>query len=176
MVRYTDVYLVKQFHPDADKVWFAKENTVKVGVSALYFPPDNPIIKVFEDYGASTEIVPEWLGFKRRVWTPFWLKRKKMPILPKNLGVTIFGNDGISRLAKRYGFFHEAKQKETFYYWTGRKTECIFDPAFGVEPFEHPCFIGFHIHRKAKSTQKTTRGKLLPLGSVLFPDAHHLFS
>ncbi|ETS14408.1 hypothetical protein Q649_01056 [Bartonella quintana JK 73] len=73
----TDVYLVKQFHPDADKVLFARENALKVDVSALYFPPDNPIIRVFEDYWAGTEIVPEWLGFKRRVWKPFWLKRKK---------------------------------------------------------------------------------------------------
>ncbi len=73
----TDVYLVKQFHPDANKVWLARENAVRVGVSALYFPSDNPIIKVFEDYWASTEMVPHWLGFKRRVWKPFWLKRKK---------------------------------------------------------------------------------------------------
>ncbi|KEC55528.1 hypothetical protein O9A_00808 [Bartonella koehlerae C-29] len=36
----TDVYLVKQFHPDANKVLFAKENTLKVGISALYFTPD----------------------------------------------------------------------------------------------------------------------------------------
>ncbi|MGF7156670.1 hypothetical protein GGR09_000015 [Bartonella heixiaziensis] len=81
----TDVYLVKQFYPDADKVWFAKENAVRVEVSALYFPPDNPIIKVFEDYWAGTEIFPKWLGVKRRVWKPFWLKKKKIPILPRNI-------------------------------------------------------------------------------------------
>ncbi len=73
----TDVYLVKQFHPDADKVWLARENNTRVGVSALYFPPNNPIIKIFEDYWAGTEIIPHWLGFKRRIWRPFWLKRKK---------------------------------------------------------------------------------------------------
>lgn len=55
----TDVYLVKQFHPDVNKDWFARENALRVGVCALYFLPDNPIIKVFEDYWACTEIIPE---------------------------------------------------------------------------------------------------------------------
>ncbi len=67
----TDVYLVKQFHPDADKVWLAKGNNTRVGVFALYFPPNNPIIKVFEDYWAGTEVISHWLGFKRCVWRPF---------------------------------------------------------------------------------------------------------
>ncbi|KEC55529.1 hypothetical protein O9A_00809 [Bartonella koehlerae C-29] len=81
-----------------------------------------------------------------------------MPILQANLGVTIFGNDGISRLAKRYSFFHEAKKKETFYYWMGQKNEYIFDSVFSVEPLADPCFIEFHIHRKAKTTQKLQEG------------------
>ncbi len=171
----TDVYLVKQFHPDADKVWLARENNTRVGVSALYFPPNNPIIKIFEDYWAGTEIIPHWLGFKRRVWRPFWLKRKKMPILPGNLGVTIFGNDGISRLAKRYGFFHEAKEKETFYYWTGRKTERIFEPAFGVKPLTDSRLIGFHIHRKTKTTKRPQEGSFYHWAVSRIPDVHHLF-
>ncbi|CDO39989.1 hypothetical protein PRJBM_00599 [Bartonella henselae] len=33
------------------------------------------------------------------------VKEEKISILLVNLGVMIFGNDGISRLAKRYGFF-----------------------------------------------------------------------
>ncbi|GAA5095394.1 hypothetical protein [Bartonella acomydis] len=171
----TDVYLLKQFHPDTQKVWLARENAVRVGVSALYFPSDNPIIKVFEDYWTGTEMVPHWLGFKRRVWKPFWLKRKKMPILPGNLGVTIFGNDGISRLAKRYGFFHEAKEKETFYYWTGRKTERIFDPAFGVKPLEDTRLIGFHIHRKMMTTQQPQEGSFYHWAVSRIPDADDLF-
>lgn len=46
----TYIYLVKQFHPDANQVWLARENHIRVGVSALYFSPNNPIIKIFEDY------------------------------------------------------------------------------------------------------------------------------
>ncbi|AQX27859.1 MULTISPECIES: hypothetical protein [unclassified Bartonella] len=171
----TDVYLVKQFHPKVDQVWLAKENTARVGVSALYLPPDNPIIKAFDDYLASTEIIPDWLGFKRRVWIPFWLRRRKLPVLPGRIGITIFGNDGISRLAKRYGFFHEAKEKKTFYYWTGRKAERIFDPAFGVEPIKDSCFIGFHIHRKEKTTQKPQEGSFYHWAVSRIPGAQKLF-
>ncbi|WP_336288027.1 hypothetical protein [Bartonella sp. CB60] len=171
----TDVYLVKQFHPEADRVWLARENAARVGVSALYLPPNNPIIKAFEDYLSGTEVVPNWLGFKRRVWRPFWLKRKKMPILPGRLGITIFGNDGISRLAKKYNFFHEAKEKETFYYWTGRKTERIFDPTFGIKPIEDSQFIGFHIHRKAKTTQRPQEGSFYHWAVSRIPNAQNLF-
>ncbi|WP_354186892.1 hypothetical protein [Bartonella japonica] len=171
----TDVYLVKQFHPDVDKIWFARENAARVGVSALYFPSDNPIIEVFENYLAGTGMVPYWLGFRRRVWKPFWLKRKKKPILPKNLGVTIFGNDGISRLAKQYGFFHKAKEKETFYYWTGRKAEYIFDPSFGVEPLADPRLIGFHIHRKAKTIQKPQEGSFYHWAVSRIPEVYDFF-
>ncbi len=58
----TDVYLVKQFHPDADKVWLARENNTRVGVSALYFPPNNPIIKIFEDYWQAQKLFLIGLG------------------------------------------------------------------------------------------------------------------
>ncbi len=98
-----------------------------------------------------------------------------MPILPGSLGVTIFGNDGISRLAKRYGFFHEAKEKETFYYWTGRKAERIFEPAFGVKPLTDSRLIGFHIHRKTKTTKRPQKGSFYHWAVFRIPDVHHLF-
>lgn len=154
----TDVFLTKQFHPKQGEVWLAQENKSRVGVSALYFPPDNPIISEFENYLASDEMVPNWLGFRRRYWLPFRLKMKNLPIVPGRIGITVFGNDGISRLAKRYGFFKQAKEKQTFYYWTARKAENIFDPSFGLEPLTDPRFIGFHIHKKNKTTQKPIAG------------------
>lgn len=154
----TDVYLVKPFHPSKDDVWLARENHFRVGVSALYLPADNPIIGAFEDYLAKGHAVPEWLGFRRRVIMPLRLKMKGETVLPGKLGITIFGNDGISRLAKRFGFFNNAKPKETFYYWTGRDAERIFDPAFGLEPLNSPDFVGFHIHKKAKTVEEPQEG------------------
>jgi len=154
----TDVYLVKPFHPEPEQVWLARENRARVGVSALYLPPDNPVIAAFEVYMQGKNPVPDWLGFKRRVVQPAVLKMKGVPVRPNRLGITIFGNDGISRLAKCFGFFDEARSKETFYYWTGHKVERIFDPAYGLQPLDHPDFIGFHIHKKALTDYPPRRG------------------
>lgn len=168
----TDVYLVKPFEPDPKQVWLARENRSRVGVSALYLPPDNPIIAAFEAYLRGDNPVPDWLGFKRRVWQPAVLRYKGLPVRPNRLGITVFGNDGISRLAKRFGFFDQAKSKETFYYWTGRKSERIFDPAYGLEPLDHPDFIGFHIHKKALTDNPPKAGSFYDLASrgVIRPD------
>lgn len=168
----TDVYLVKQFHPDENKVWLARENRQRVGVSALYFPPDNPIISAFDDYLANGAGIPQWLGFKRRVWLPMRLKMKGQTILPGKLGITIFGNDGISRLAKQFGFFNQAKPKETFYYWTGREAENIFDPAFGLEPLKSADFIGFHIHKKPKTVDIPKEGSFYDWAVKRIPSFH----
>lgn len=155
----TDVYLVRPFLPSPDKVWLARENRERVGVSALYLPPDNPIIGAFEDYLRKGKPIPPWLGCKRRCLRPWLLRLQGKPVRPNRLGITVFGNDGISRLAKQFDFFKEAQPKETFYYWTGREAARIFDPAFGLEPMASPCFIGFHIHAK------TLSGTLPPEGS-----------
>jgi len=156
----TDIYLVKPFVPDKNKIWLAQENRQRLGVSALYLPADNPIIEAFDAYLESGQMVPPWLGFKKRCWRPFLLRLRGQPVYPGRLGITVFGNDGISCLAKKYGFFSQAQSKQHFYYWTGRKAERIFDPAFGLEPLEHPDFIGFHVHKKAQTQQKPQLGSL----------------
>lgn len=154
----TDVYLVKPFHPDPGKIWLARENRSRVGVSALYLPPDNPVIAAFEAYMRGGNPVPDWLGFKRRVIMPQVLRMKGIAVRPNRLGITVFGNDGISRLAKRFGFFEAAKPKETFYYWTGHRAERIFDPAYGLQMLDQPDFIGFHIHKKALTDSPPREG------------------
>ncbi len=37
-------------YQDVDKALLVKENSVKLNVFLLYFPSDNPIIKVLKDY------------------------------------------------------------------------------------------------------------------------------
>jgi len=156
----TDVYLVKPFLPAPAKIWLAQENRQRLGVSALYLPPDNPIIAEFEAYLATDQMVPSWLGFKKRCWIPFLLTMRGEPVQPNRLGITIFGNDGISRLAKKHKFFHQAQKKNHFYYWTGHKARRIFDPAFGLEPLECPDFIGFHVHKKDQTDLPPRQGSL----------------
>jgi len=154
----TDVYLAKPLNINENEPWLARENHSRLGVSALYLPADNPIIGEFERYLSSGEVVPPWLGFKRRIGMPIKLTLTKQPVRTNRLGITVFGNDGISRLAKKYKFFYNSHPKQTFYYWTARHAARIFEPAFGLEPLNDPRFIGFHIHRKALTTQPPRAG------------------
>lgn len=144
----TDVYLIKRFKPSPAVPYLAREDFTRLGVSALYLPCDNPIIADFDMYIQGTEILPNWLGFRRRVIKPALRRFMGKDVTTTAIGHTVFGNDGISRLARRHGFFGDAAPKESFYYWTGRKALRIFDPRYGLEPTLHPDCIGFHIHKK----------------------------
>lgn len=146
----TDVYLLKQFHPDASKPYVARENRFRVGVSALYLPPDHPIIREFEIYVGASYPLPRWLGLRRGKLRPLYYRVTGKEITPAAIGITIFGNDGISRLARKYSIFKNAAPQENFYYWVGKEATRIYDPAYGLEPIHHPDFIGFHIHKKHK--------------------------
>ncbi|CAN7300595.1 MULTISPECIES: glycosyltransferase [Brucella] len=146
----TDVYLLKQFHPDPSKPYLARENRFRVGVSALYLPHDHPIIREFEAYVAASYPLPRWLGLRRGKLRPLYYRVIGKEVTPAAIGITIFGNDGISRLARKYGIFRNAAPQENFYYWVGKEATRIYDPAYGIEPTKHPDFIGFHIHKKHK--------------------------
>jgi hypothetical protein len=147
----TDVFLLKQFHPDPEKPYLARENQYRVGVSALYFPHDHPIIGEFEAYMSATYPLPRWLGFRRGTLRPLYYRAIGKEITPASIGITVFGNDGISRLARKYGVFKHAAPRENFYYWVGKDATRIYDPAYALEPLDHPDFIGFHVHKKHKA-------------------------
>lgn len=154
----TDVYLVKQFRPDPTKPYLARENRSRVGVSALYFPHDHPIIGEFEAYMRGTDPLPDWLGIRRGRLRPFYYRLTGKEITPAAIGITVFGNDGISRLARKYSIFKDAAPQENFYYWVGKEATRIYDPAYGLEPLNHPDFIGFHIHKKHPQVVRLEQG------------------
>ncbi len=109
----TDVYLLKQFHPDPRKPYLARENRFRVGVSALYLPHDHPIIGEFEAYIAATYPLPRWLGLRRGKLRPLYYRLIGKEVTPASIGITVFGNDGISRLARKYGIFKNAAPGRT---------------------------------------------------------------
>ncbi|WP_343314192.1 hypothetical protein AAIB41_03350 [Brucella sp. BE17] len=154
----TDVYLVKQFHPDPSVPYLARENRFRVGVSALYLPKDHPIIDEFETYIGASYPLPRWLGIRRGKLRPLYYRMIGKEVTPASIGITVFGNDGISRLARKYGNFKTAAPQENFYYWVGRDATRIYDPAYGLEPLRHPDFIGFHIHKKHKEVVSLRSG------------------
>ncbi|WP_247882132.1 capsular polysaccharide synthesis protein [Brucella intermedia] len=156
----TDVFLLKQFHPDPEKPYLARENRSRVGVSALYFPPDHPIIGEFEAYMSATYSLPQWLGIRRGTLRPLYYRAIGKEVTPASIGITVFGNDGISRLARKYGIFRNAASRENFYYWIGKDAARIYDPAYGLEPIHHAAFIGFHIHQKHEAVVSLQSGSL----------------
>lgn len=148
----TDLYLYKSFIPQFDKMWLAQENYNRLGVSVMYIPANNPIIDEFMHYLESEQTLPSWIGVKRKYIKPILLKLQNKCIITPSVGITIFGNDGISRLAKKYKLFNQAQVKQSFYYWTANKSAYIYNAKFGLEPLENKNFMGFHIHRKNAST------------------------
>lgn len=110
----TDTYLLEAFNPDGKELWLARENMSRVGVSAMYLPLDSPIITEFEEYMRGKQIIPNWTGVKRRFIKPLLLKLRGKRVITPNIGITLFGNDGISRLAKKYGDWHKAHNKKVF--------------------------------------------------------------
>lgn len=154
----TDTYLLKAFNPDGKELWLARESMSRLGVSAMYLPLDSPIITEFEEYMRGKQIIPNWTGVKRRFIKPLLLKLRGKRVITPNIGITLFGNDGISRLAKKYGDWHKAHNKKSFYYWTTSKANRIFSTKWGLAPLNDSKVLGFHIHRKALTNIMPPKG------------------
>ncbi|MCI5076796.1 hypothetical protein [Oricola sp.] len=147
----TDVLVLRPFEVPQDKAYLARESATRLGVSAMYFPPDHPVIGEFDRFLASDRTLPDWLGWRRRVVKPAWLRLRGKPVKPTTVGVTVFGNDGISRLAHRHGFFDAAAPRDNFYALTGRDTERFYDGDFDFRSLFRPDVFGFHVHHKEPS-------------------------
>lgn len=154
----TDVLMLNRFDPLADRPFLAREHSKRLGVSALYFPPDHPVIAEFDAYIAGPDRIPPWLGFRRRVLRPaLYRLMGREPTLPE-VGITIFGNDGITRLGHKYGFFDTAAPPTTFYWLIGKETFAFYDPAFDFRVMMRPDVYGFHVHRKGPSQEAPRPG------------------
>ena len=92
--------------------------------------------------------MPNWLGFIRGKLRPFIWKLLRQKFSPSDLGITIYGNDGFSRLARRHNCFKEALNKDLFFYWTGNETNRLFQKVNFENLINNPNHLGIHIHRK----------------------------
>lgn len=147
----TDVYLLQPFLPDPSKFYLAHEGGGRLGVSALYFPHNHPLVTEFFAWVDGDFVLPPWLGLRRGVLRPLLYRLIGRQVTTFDAGITIFGNDGISRLAIKHGIFDQAAPKNDFYYWTAAATEKVFDPGSANEILSRSDIKGFHIHRKAKA-------------------------
>ena len=92
--------------------------------------------------------MPNWLGFIRGKLRPFIWTLLRQKFSPSDLGITIYGNDGFSRLARRHNCFKEALNKDLFFHWTGNETNRLFQKANFKYLINNPKHLGIHIHRK----------------------------
>ncbi len=154
----TDVFLFRPFTYDTEKVFFAFEGKGRIGSPVFYLPPDHPIIAEYDALIAKDDLMPNWLGFVRGTLRPLVWKMMGIEFSPPDLGITIYGNDGFSRLAKRHGCYRDALAKSSFYDWTGSKAEQLFDPVSFQHFLDDPHHIGIHIHKKARQKQPPIPG------------------
>lgn len=144
----SDVFLFRGFKYDTSDVYFAYEDRIRIGSPVFYLPKDHPIINEYEKLLEQDELMPNWLGLRRGVLKPFWWNLTGQKFTPPDLGITIYGNDAFTRLAKRHHCYHKALPKHSFYYWTGKKTDKLFMPVDFQFLLDDPKHIGIHIHRK----------------------------
>jgi hypothetical protein len=156
----TDIVLFRPFEPDPDKAWFALDGHRTIGVSALFFPSCDPIVTDFLKVLDCPNLIPNWLGFKRGVIKPMIFKLAMKPFSVTDLGITVFGNQALTKLVKQSGRLIEASPSEVFYLHTGKLTERFFDPKFHDEFQASSKVIGFHVHRKASSFKEPIEGSI----------------
>jgi hypothetical protein len=154
----TDIYMLHHFLPDPSRFYLALEGKQRFGVSAMYFPPDDPLVREFCAWVDGKDVLPPWLGFRRGVLRPFFYRLAGRRFTTLDAGITIFANDGVSRLALKYGLFDQAAPKSDFYYWTARDTEKIFDASSAEMLLSVPGVKGFHIHRKERCDESPVPG------------------
>lgn len=148
----TDVFLFRTFDVDPQRPFFAWEDRHRIGSPVFYLPPDSAMLqdylKVFDD----PRLMPHWLGLVRGVLRPAFWRMIGRTYSPPDLGITIYGNDAFTRLAKKHGLTGYALPRRSFYPWGGRDTERFFTrPEYGRLLWDDPGVFGLHIHRKRLS-------------------------
>lgn len=158
----TDVILFRRFDPAPDRAWFAYDGKDTIGVSALYFPPDDPYVSEFLKVLDHPDLWPGWIGFRRRVVKPALYRAMGRRFRATDLGVTVYGNEAICRILGRQQRKHEAQPMHTMYYLPGASLD-FYDPARTDALLNHPQITGLHVHKKGPAHQTPAPGSAFDL-------------
>ncbi|MCY4541880.1 MAG: hypothetical protein OXB95_05730 [Rhodobacteraceae bacterium] len=156
----SDILLFRKFNYNVEKMYFTKEGRSRIGFSAIYLPSSNPICSDYFNLRNSQSLIPPWLGIKRRLFKPALFRLTGRNYTASDLGITIFANDGFTRLAKKYGFFEMAAAKDTFYHWTGNDGLKAFEKTEFRYMVNDPAIVGLHIAKKPLATTPGVPGSL----------------
>jgi len=153
-----DVLLFKPIDIDPAKPYFAWERRRQLGNSVLFLPPDNVIVRAFEELIEQDELVPEWLSLRHRL--SFVLRRLSGGSNRlADLRVAIFGPPAITALARRAGLLRHALPKQSFYAVHAEPKQ-FFEPHDFSRLIVDPDIIGLHISPKGRGRMPPVTGSL----------------
>ena len=162
-----DVLLLKPIEIDRAKPFFAWERPRQLGNSVLYLPPDDPIVRAFEDLMEQEELTPEWLSLRHRL--TFMLRRMRGGSNRlSDIRVAIYGPAALTALAHRAGTARDALPKKSFYA-VHAEPKHFFEPADVSKYLDDPEIIGLHISPKG-------RGSSVPIAGSLYAWAAERFT
>ena len=156
----TDMMLFRRFEYTPNTYIFAAESCSRMGYSVLHLPSSSPIVDEYVDLLNQNVLTPNWLGWRRGFLRPTIYRLLRKDFSPLDLGLTVFGNDALTRLSKRHGVNSHALPKESFYFWTGRKTLKTYRDVPWKFLLTHSKHIGLHIHYKVEDNFKPEPGSL----------------
>ena len=94
--------LLKPVEIDPAKPYFAWERPRQLGNSVLYLPPNDPIVRAFEDLMEQDELTPDWLALRHRLTFMLRQLRGGSNRL-SDIRVAIYGPAALTALARRAG-------------------------------------------------------------------------
>jgi hypothetical protein len=153
-----DVLLLKPIELDPAKPYFAWERPRQIGNSVLYLPPDDPIVRAFEELMQQDELTPNWLALRHRVTFALRRLRGKSNRLSE-VRVAIFGPASLTALARREGKLQHALPKRSFYA-VHAEPKLFFEPADFSKLLRDPDVVGLHISPKGRGKQAPIPGSL----------------
>ena len=156
----TDILLFRPFDVDPTQPYFAWEDRHRIGSPVFYLPQGNPMIADFNRVYDDPDLMPHWLGFKRRVLKPMIWRLQGKQFSPRDLGITIYGNDAFSQLAKKHRQTEHALCTKPFYSWNGKETERFYDPKYTRRIEQDPEILGLHVHHKVDVNRRPAPGSL----------------
>src|SRR5271156_5957321 len=146
-----DVLLLKPVEIDPAKPCFAWERPRQLGNSALYLPPDDPIVAAFEALMKQDELTPDWLSLRHRL-TFALRKRRGGSKRLSDIRVAIFGPAALTALARRAGELHYALPKKSFYA-VHADPKLFFERSDFSALIGDPGITGLHISPKGRGSR-----------------------
>jgi hypothetical protein len=153
-----DVLLLRPVEIDPAKPYFAWERPRQLGNSVLYLPPDDAIVRAFENLMEQEELTPDWLALRHRLTFAIRQLSGRSSRL-SDIRVAIYGPAALTALARRSNKLQHALPKQSFYA-VHAEPRLFFERSDFSALVADPRIIGLHISPKGRSGETPIPGSL----------------